>query len=231
MPDLILLNKPYGVICQFSSHPTHPTLSSLIDRPGFYAAGRLDTDSEGLLLLTDHGGLNHRITDPRHKLPKTYWVQVEGVPDELQLQALREGVDLGDFMTQPAQVQRLAPPEIWARQPPIRVRKHIPDSWLALTIHEGKNRQVRRMTAKVGLPTLRLIRVQIGEWALGDLQPGEQRVLQVSLPPVVQSASVVKPGARTARHGVETERDGSRRRRAAGPLPAGGGNHRRRRSS
>jgi len=181
MPDLLLFNKPYGVICQFSSHELHPTLKDYIALPGFYPAGRLDTDSEGLLLLTNDGGLQHRIADPRWKLPKTYWVQVEGVPPDDALEQLRQGVDLGDFFTKPAQVERIAPPELWTRDPPVRFRKAIPDSWLALTIHEGKNRQVRRMTAKVGAPTLRLVRVAIGPWRLDGLAPGEMRQIQVSL--------------------------------------------------
>lgn len=186
MPELILFNKPHGVMSQFSEHVLHPTLSSHIDAPGFYPAGRLDTDSEGLLLLTNDGGLQARIADPRHKLPKTYWVQVEGVPSEAALDAMRRGLDLGDFVTLPAQVLRIDPPEIWPRTPPIRVRRFIPDSWIALTIHEGKNRQVRRMTAKVNLPTLRLIRVQVGEWTLDGLLPGNLRRIIVETPPVVE---------------------------------------------
>lgn len=181
MSNLILLNKPYGVICQFSAHPLHPTLRDHIAQPGFYPAGRLDTDSEGLLLLTNDGQLQQRIADPRWKLPKTYWVQVEGVPTDEQLAILSAGVDLDDFVTLPAQAERLAPPAIWPRQPPIRVRKTIADSWLALTIREGKNRQVRRMTAKVGLPTLRLVRVAIGPWQIDDMPPGAWRQLDVNL--------------------------------------------------
>ncbi|MBV1774221.1 pseudouridine synthase [Burkholderiaceae bacterium DAT-1] len=183
MPELILFNKPYGVICQFSSHELHQTLSNFIEAPGFYPAGRLDTDSEGLLLLTNDGTLQARISHPRHKLEKTYWVQVEGVPSEEALDRLRQGVDLVDFVTQPAKVERIDAPDIWPRTPPIRVRKFIPDSWLAITIAEGKNRQVRRMTAKVGLPTLRLIRVKIGDWEVHDVPPGEWRKLTVALPP------------------------------------------------
>ena len=182
MPDLILLNKPYGVICQFSEHDLHPTLSSLIQEPGFYPAGRLDTDSEGLLLLTNDGVLQHRITDPNHKLPKTYWVQVEGVPSQEALDQLARGVNLGDFITRPAKVRVIEAPNVWARKPPIRVRKHIPDTWLELTIEEGKNRQVRRMTAKVGHPTLRLVRARIGEWGLDELQPGQWKKISVELP-------------------------------------------------
>lgn len=186
MPELLLFNKPYGVICQFSAHPTHQSLADYIDAPGFYAAGRLDTDSEGLLLLTDHGGLQHRITDPGHKLPKTYWVQVEGTPSPPQLAQLAAGVDLGDFVSLPASVRQIVPPALWPRNPPVRERKTVPDSWLELTIREGKNRQVRRMTAKVGLPTLRLVRVKIGDWQLESLQPGEMRRIQVAAPAAPQ---------------------------------------------
>lgn len=173
MSRILLFNKPYGVICQFSSDGLHPTLADYIPVPGFYPAGRLDTDSEGLLLLTDDGALQHRITDPRHKLAKTYWVQVEGIPDEAALTQLRRGVNLPDFTSRPAQVRLMdAPPNLWPRNPPIRSRKNIPDSWLKLTIHEGKNRQVRRMTAAAGYPTLRLIRYRIGEWTVDELPPG-----------------------------------------------------------
>ncbi|MBB5019318.1 23S rRNA pseudouridine2457 synthase [Chitinivorax tropicus] len=187
MPELILLNKPYGVICQFSAHETHPSLSSLIDLPGVYPAGRLDTDSEGLLLLTADGQLQAQIADPKHKLPKTYWVQVEGEPTDEALMQLRQGVDLGDFTTLPAEVRRMAPPELWPRNPPIRVRKSVPDSWLELVIREGKNRQVRRMTAKVGFPTLRLVRTRIGPYELTGLAPGEWR--RVVVPPVARSGA------------------------------------------
>lgn len=193
MPELLLFNKPYGVICQFSAHPTHQSLADYIDAPGFYAAGRLDTDSEGLLLLTDHGGLQHRITDPGHKLPKTYWVQVEGIPSSLQLTQLAAGVDLGDFVSLPASVRQIEPPALWPRNPPVRERKTVPDSWLELTIHEGKNRQVRRMTAKVGLPTLRLVRVNIGEWQLESLQPGEMCRIQVAAPAAPRPSVGRKP--------------------------------------
>ncbi|WP_024868368.1 pseudouridine synthase [Pseudoxanthomonas suwonensis] len=183
---LIAFNKPYGVLCQFTdrSVPPRPTLAGFGLPAGVYAAGRLDHDSEGLLLLTDDGGLAHRLTDPRHKLPKTYWVQVEGDPRPEQLQALREGVVLNDGPTRPAKVRRLDPaPQLWPRDPPVRYRKTVPDAWLELVISEGRNRQVRRMTAAVGLPTLRLVRVAIGRHRLalgqgadaGWLPPGSWR--------------------------------------------------------
>lgn len=178
MARLILFNKPYGVLPQFTdarSPSPRPTLSAYIDVPGVYPAGRLDRDSEGLLLLTDDGRLQARIADPRYKTPKTYLVQVEGEPDEAALERLRRGVELNDGMTRPAEAERIAPPDLWERDPPIRVRKSVPDSWLRLTISEGRNRQVRRMTAAVGLPTLRLVRWQVGAWTLEGLAPGEWR--------------------------------------------------------
>jgi len=182
MGNILLFNKPFGVICQFSRDGLHPTLADFIDLPGYYPAGRLDTDSEGLLVLTDDGKLQHCITDPKHKLPKTYWVQVEGVPDEAALEQLRCGVRLPDpsarlrtgFTTLPAEVRLMdEPANLWSRNPPIRERKNIPVSWLELTIREGKNRQVRRMTASVDLPTLRLIRYSIGEWTLQGVEQGK----------------------------------------------------------
>jgi len=151
-------------------------LKDYIDQPGIYPAGRLDWDSEGLLVLTSDGSLQHRITDPSAKLPKTYWAQVEGVPDEPALRALRDGIDLGDFVTRPAEIRRIDQPAgLWPRDPPIRFRKAIPTSWLRITLREGKNRQVRRMTAAAGFPTLRLIRAQVGAWTLDGLGPGEHR--------------------------------------------------------
>ncbi|MFC3814219.1 pseudouridine synthase [Lysobacter sp. GCM10012299] len=174
---LIAFNKPYGVLCQFTdrSTPPRPTLAGFGLPPDVYAAGRLDHDSEGLLLLTDDGTLAHRLTDPRHKQPKTYWVQVEGDPGDEQISALARGVVLNDGPTRPAQVQRIETPSLWPRDPPVRFRKTVPDAWLEITISEGRNRQVRRMTAAVGLPTLRLVRVAIGPYRLGDLAPGQWR--------------------------------------------------------
>ncbi len=184
LPMLIAFNKPYGVLCQFTDGdalkagmPMRLTLAGFGLPADVYAAGRLDHDSEGLLLLTDDGALSHRITDPRHKLAKTYRVQVEGVPQPAQLDALRRGVALNDGMTLPAQAQCIDAPALWPRDPPVRFRKTVPDAWLELVIREGRNRQVRRMTAAVGLPTLRLVRVAIGDWRLDDLQPGEWRQL------------------------------------------------------
>ncbi len=180
MSRILLFNKPYGVICQFSKDGLHPTLADYIPVPNVYAAGRLDTDSEGLLLLTDDGKLQHRITDPQHKLPKTYWVQVEGVPDESALAQLRKGVLLKDGITLPAAARLMDEPEgLWPRDPPVRIRQNIPTSWLELTIREGRNRQVRRMTAAVGFPTLRLIRYAIGEWTLSGLQSAAWREANV----------------------------------------------------
>lgn len=177
VPRLIALNKPFDVLTQFTDDQGRATLRDFVDIPGIYAAGRLDRDSEGLLLLTNDGRLQARITDPRHKLAKTYWVQVEGEPTAEQLAQLRAGPLLNDGPTRPAEVEQMAEPALWPRQPPVRFRKSIPTSWLAITIREGRNRQVRRMTAAVGLPTLRLVRVRIGDWELGDLQPGEWREL------------------------------------------------------
>lgn len=176
MSRVLLFNKPYGVICQFSRDGLHPTLADYIPVAEVYAAGRLDTDSEGLLLLTEDGKLQHRITDPKHKLPKTYWVQVEGVPSDKALAQLQNGVMLKDGMTLPAQAELMdEPANLWLRDPPVRFRQSVPTSWLRLTIREGKNRQIRRMTAAIGCPTLRLIRFSIGDWSLSGLATGEWR--------------------------------------------------------
>lgn len=174
---LILFNKPFNVLCQFTdrSVPPRPTLAGFGLPPHVYAAGRLDHDSEGLLLLTDDGALAHRLTDPRHKADKTYWVQVEGEPREEQLQALSRGVQLNDGPTLPAIAERMDVPHVWTRDPPVRFRKTVADSWICVTLREGRNRQVRRMTAAVGLPTLRLIRVSMGPYRLQGLQPGQWR--------------------------------------------------------
>ncbi len=178
MARLLLFNKPFGVLSQFTDKgsPTErATLSEFIDVKGVYPAGRLDRDSEGLLLLTDDGRLQARIAEPKFKMPKTYLVQVEGDPSDADLEPLRKGVCLKDGMTLPAEVARIDPPELWLRDPPIRVRKAIPDCWLSITIREGRNRQVRRMTAAAGLPTLRLVRWSIGEWTVEGIAPGTFR--------------------------------------------------------
>lgn len=173
---LILFNKPHGVLCQFSRNGNRPTLADFISIKDVYPAGRLDTDSEGLLILTDDGRLQNRISHPRHKLPKTYLVQVDGIPDDEKLQRLNEGVVLNDGPTLPASARLIQEPEkLWPRNPPVRFRKTVPTAWLELTIREGRNRQVRRMTAALGHPTLRLIRWGIGDWTLEGLSPGEWR--------------------------------------------------------
>ena len=182
---LILFNKPYGVLSQFTdrgSETARATLSDYIDVPGVYPAGRLDRDSEGLLILTDDGALQARISSPKHKTPKTYLAQVEGEPDDAALAALRRGVTLNDGPTRPATVRRIEAPMLWDRDPPVRYRKSVPDSWIELTITEGRNRQVRRMTAAVGYPTLRLVRWRIGGWEIGDLGLGEWREVERSSP-------------------------------------------------
>lgn len=176
---IVLFNKPYGVLCQFRGSDGRPTLADYIDEPGVYACGRLDRDSEGLLILTDDGALQHRLSHPDHKVSKCYWAQVEGEPDAAAVAALASGVELNDGPTLPGRCQRQPPPPwLWPREPPIRVRERIPDSWLELTIKEGRNRQVRRMGAAVGHPVLRLIRYRVGSWTLDGLAPGQVQVLK-----------------------------------------------------
>ena len=182
MPRIILFNKPFRVLSQFTDGEGRATLGDYLDLPRFRAAGRLDYDSEGLLLLTDDGRLQQRIANPAGKLWKSYLVQVEGEVSDTALQQLRSGVDLKDGPTLPARAGRLPSPALWTRNPPVRFRKTVPDSWLELSIREGRNRQVRRMTASVGLPTLRLVRTRVGDWDLGDLAPGEYREESVNLP-------------------------------------------------
>jgi len=178
---IVLFNKPYGVVAQFSDHPTRPTLKAFLPIPSVYPAGRLDWDSEGLLVLTDDGGLQHRITHPQAKLPKTYLVQVEGVPNEATLERLRHGVKLNDGWTLPAQATHIDEPAwLWRRDPPIRARRAIPTAWLELTLHEGRNRQVRRMTAAAGHPTLRLVRQRVGPWSIEGLALGNYRKIDAS---------------------------------------------------
>ena len=177
---VVLLNKPFGVLCQFSGGGARPTLRDFVATPDVYPAGRLDADSEGLVVLTADGALQARITDPRYKLSKTYWVQVEGEPAAAQLAQLARGVSLPDGVTRPAGARIIAEPaSLWPREPPIRTRKNIPTAWLEIAIAEGRNRQIRRMTAAVGLPTLRLIRWSVGQWTLAGLAPGESRIAAV----------------------------------------------------
>ena len=182
MTRIILFNKPFNVLSQFSDSEGRSTLADYLDAPRFRAAGRLDYDSEGLLLLTDDGRLQQQIANPRHKQWKTYLVQVEGDIDEEALRALREGLSLKDGPTLPARARAISPPDLWPRNPPVRERKTVPDSWLELSIREGRNRQVRRMTAAVGFPTLRLVRQSIGDWDLNGLAPGEYRTQGIHMP-------------------------------------------------
>ncbi len=208
MSRLVLFNKPFDVLCQFTDSEGRRTLKDYIDIPGVYAAGRLDRDSEGLLLLTDDGRLQQAISDPRFKLEKSYLVQVEGTVTPAALQALRQGLMLKDGPTLSARAEAIATPPLWERQPPIRVRLSVPDSWLRLCIREGRNRQVRRMTAATGFPTLRLVRERIGPWELGALQPGEYRVIEGSSADLLAALrQTVEPAAHSGR-----PPDGSRKR-------------------
>jgi 23S rRNA pseudouridine2457 synthase len=181
MSNIILLNKPYHVLSQFSESGEKTTLASFIKTPGFYPAGRLDFDSEGLMILTDDGALQHHLAHPQFKMEKTYWAQVEGIVSAVAIEQLAKGVVLKDGLTRPAKARVIAPPHVWDRSPPIRERKDIPTTWIELKITEGKNRQVRRMTASVGHPTLRLIRYAIGAWTIEGLAPGEQRQMEANI--------------------------------------------------
>ncbi|RUR12093.1 pseudouridine synthase [Legionella sp. km772] len=179
MPRLILFNKPYGVITQFSGEQHEQTLAAYIKMPGFYAAGRLDKNSEGLLLLSDNGSLQHQLTHPKFSKKKYYWVQVEGAISDADLNPLRKGLKVADNQFLPAEARLIAEPSIWQRTPPIRIRLTVPTSWIEIALQEGKNHQVRRMTAAIGFPTLRLIRHKISHWELGGLQPGESKLITI----------------------------------------------------
>jgi len=218
MTTLVLFNKPYGVLSQFSRNDEAAVLADYVTLANVYPAGRLDKDSEGLLLLTDDGRLQHCISHPRHKLLKTYWAQVEGTPDKLALQKLQDGVTLKDGLTAPAQARLIPEPALWPRNPPVRYRAAIPTSWLELKISEGRNRQVRRMTAAVGFPTLRLIRYAVGNWTVAGLAPGEWRLMNVDQNEVChESHSRQSPSAR----------DRSRHHRKGRAVPHGRGNRKR----
>jgi 23S rRNA pseudouridine2457 synthase len=215
---LIAFNKPYGVVCQFSPHDKWQSLSDFIQEPDVYPCGRLDADSEGLLLLSDTGWIQHKIAHPGEKLPKTYWVQVEGVPDKERLQALASGVVLKGKRTLPARVHVLREePKLWERMPPVRFRKTVPDFWLEISIREGRNRQIRRMTAAVGWPTLRLVRTRIGPFSLSDLSPGDWRELEVPAQ-WLSDQKRQKPDKKETRH--DHSRHRGRHHGKTRPIPA-----------
>ena len=197
MAKIILLNKPFNVLCQFSDKEGRATLADFISQSGVYPAGRLDYDSEGLVVLTDDGRLQHQISHPKHKLEKTYWVQVEGQPTNAQLDALRKGITLNDGPCRPAKVKLMPEPAVWPRTPPVRFRKAIATTWLEFVISEGRNRQVRRMTAAVGCPTLRLIRIQIGQWSIDGLESGQSLMQTVHAPNHKSSAGRRTPVRRS----------------------------------
>ncbi|RZA05143.1 MAG: pseudouridine synthase [Moraxellaceae bacterium] len=220
MSSLILFNKPYGVLSQFtpgnSGDQQRPTLAKHIKLPNVYPAGRLDHDSEGLLLLTDDGQVQHHIAHPAHKLPKTYWVQVEGAPNSYALTKLRQGVELNDGITLPAEARLIPTPKLWERDPPIRSRVNIPTQWIEIVITEGKNRQIRRMTAAVGHPTLRLVRVKIGNWTLEGIAPGEYKTTTINLPKSAMTESPRSHQSRPARGQALRRVDGDKAKRGDG---------------